>query len=262
MIQAINETGRYFALPYGPSGTAPDNDVREYELYFERLELVGLGQLKRPDLLIFKAADRPSVEDLVCRLGGVKELPFVPEEDGPMIELLRKAIIAVECENSLWLASRMPDFGTALTPQKRLGGQPGLKKSAIVPTVILKEEDRAPLRDWQGARKVPIHIWHSFFDLAFGIAFDYADRLIERGQIEPKEFAYQAPNGIVTKKLVYFIWYQHAYPLAEAVEEPALVAESIVDKNGHILPYVRFDGGRLRIRSEATGVLGQLAVGE
>lgn len=27
LVQAINETGRYFALPYGPSGTAPDDDV-------------------------------------------------------------------------------------------------------------------------------------------------------------------------------------------------------------------------------------------
>lgn len=86
--------------------------------------------------------------------------------------------------------------------------------------------------------------------------------MIERGQIEPKEFTYQAPNGIVTKKRVYFIWYQHAYPLTEAVEEPALVAESIVDKNGHILPYVRFDGGRLRIRPEAIGVLEELVAGE
>ena len=36
-MQAVNETKDFFALPYGPSGVAPDSDVREFELYFERL---------------------------------------------------------------------------------------------------------------------------------------------------------------------------------------------------------------------------------
>jgi len=36
IIQAVEKTGKFFALPYGPSGVAPDHDVREFELYFER----------------------------------------------------------------------------------------------------------------------------------------------------------------------------------------------------------------------------------
>lgn len=52
LTQAVNATSRYLAVPYGPSGTAPDNDVRAFELYFERLEAAGLGSMKRPDLLI------------------------------------------------------------------------------------------------------------------------------------------------------------------------------------------------------------------
>jgi hypothetical protein len=38
VIEAVNDTKEFFALEYGPSGTAPDNDVRAFELYFERLE--------------------------------------------------------------------------------------------------------------------------------------------------------------------------------------------------------------------------------
>lgn len=38
LVEAINDSGKYFAIPYGPSGTAPTNDVRAFELYFERLE--------------------------------------------------------------------------------------------------------------------------------------------------------------------------------------------------------------------------------
>src|SRR5688500_720574 len=50
LIQAVNETDRFYALPYGPSGTAPKDDVRAFELYFERLKAAGLGKVKRPDL--------------------------------------------------------------------------------------------------------------------------------------------------------------------------------------------------------------------
>lgn len=75
--QAVNQTEHFFALPYGPSGTAPD-DPREFEVYFERLERAGLGQLKRPDLLIFRAQDKVLVDGLVSSIGGVAELPFIP----------------------------------------------------------------------------------------------------------------------------------------------------------------------------------------
>ncbi|WP_447971970.1 AccI family restriction endonuclease [Nitrospira sp. Kam-Ns4a] len=170
IVQAVNDTGRYFALPYGPSGTAPEGDVREFELYFERLEKAGLGKMKRPDLLIVRAADRTKVERLVKDLGGLKELPFTRESDPRMAELIARAVVATECENSLWRAKQMPNYGAQLTPQRRLRGKPGLKKTAVVPTVILKEEDRRPLSEWQRTHGVPVHIWHVFYDIAFGIS--------------------------------------------------------------------------------------------
>jgi hypothetical protein len=42
--EALNRTGLFYALPYGPSGAAPDDDPREVELYFLRLEQAGLGK--------------------------------------------------------------------------------------------------------------------------------------------------------------------------------------------------------------------------
>jgi len=39
------------------------------------------------------------------------------------------------------------------------------------------------------------------------------------------------------------------------VEEPKLIADSITDKNGHILLYVRFVGGQSRLSTEALSVL-------
>jgi len=255
LTQAVNATGRYFALPYGPSGTAPDNDVRAFELYFERLEEAGLGNIKRPDLLIYRASDKVKIDSAVKSLSGISELPFTPEDDPKMQDLLEHAIIAVECENSLWRAKQMPDYASPLTPQKRLGGREGLKKAAVVPTIIIKEEDREPLKIWQKKRKIPIHVWHAFFDEAYGISFADAERLFTRGDIEPTEQVFQAPGGATTKKVIYKIYYRHAYPLATTVEEPRLVADSITDKNGHILPYVRFVGGKSQLSEQALSVL-------
>ncbi|MCG3175046.1 MAG: hypothetical protein GMKNLPBB_03380 [Myxococcota bacterium] len=255
LTQAVNDTGRYFALPYGPSGTAPDNDVRAFELYFERLEKAGLGGIKRPDLLIYRAKDRPKVESAVKALNGISELPFTAEEDTKMQDLLEHAIIAVECENSLWRAKQMPDYASPLTPQKRLGGRDGLKKSAVVPTIIIKDEDCGPLKSWQNKRKIPIHVWHAFFDEAYGISFADAERLFTCGDIEPTEQVFQAPGGATTRKVIFKIYYHHAYPLAETVEEPELVADSITDKNGHILPYVRFVAGKSKLSEQALAIL-------
>ena len=62
LTDAINSTNLFYAIAYGPSGTAPTNDVRAFELYFERLEAAGLGNIKRPDLLVFKIEDKPFVD--------------------------------------------------------------------------------------------------------------------------------------------------------------------------------------------------------
>ena len=259
LTHAVNTTGQYFALPYGPSGTAPDNDVRAFELYFERLEKAGLGNMKRPDLLIYRTRDKAKIDSAVKALNGISELPFTSEDDRKMRDLLEHAVVAVECENSLWRAKLMPNYDTPLTPQKRLGGKLGLKKGAVLPTIIIKEEDRKPLRKWERDREIPIHIWHAFFDEAFGIALSDAERLITRGDIEPTKQVFQAPGGATTTKIIYKIYYRHAYPLATITVEPQLVADSITDKNGHILPYVRFKGGKSRLSAEALAVLDSLA---
>ena len=255
VTQAVNGTNEYLALPYGPSGVAPTNDVRAFERYFERLEQAGLGQIKRPDLLVFRKQDEYAVNEIVRNFGGTQELPFTPEEDENMNRLLSMATLAVECENSLWRAKQMPDYGSQLRPMKRLGGQPGLSKSAVLPTVILKDEDFGPLKRWQERNGIHIHIWHVFYDLAFGLALDAAQHIIDAGLIKRKEQVFYASSGATSRKYIYQFYYHYAYPVGTAEEEPALVAEHIADKNGHILPYVRFEGGSLVLSSEALQVL-------
>lgn len=254
IIQAVNDSQEFFAIPYGPSGTAPDNDIRAYELYFERLEAAGLAGIKRPDLLVFSKTDEKTIVQIIESLGGIEELPFTPEEN-VMQPILRRAVLAVECENSLWKGTKMPDYGAELRPQKRLGGKPGLRKGAVLPTIILKEEDREPLLSWQRRHRIPIHIWHVFFDMAYGIALDEAQRLIGEGYVQPTEQTFQAPSGATTKKLLYKFYYHYGYRLGQAMEEPQLKARFVEDKNGHILPYVHFEGGRMVLGAEALEIL-------
>lgn len=253
LIEAVNENGKYYAIPYGPSGTAPTDDVRAFELYFERLEVAGLGNVKRPDLLVLKKSDTAEINKFLESVGGVQELPFVQESK--LEFLLNKAIVAVECENSLWKSKKMPDYKTEFSPQKRLNGKLGLKKTAVLPTIIIKDEDREPLKKWQRQNNVPIHIWHVFYDQAFGISLDEAERLVNEGLIQPTIQTFQAPGGATTKKAIYKIYYRYGYPLGDAIEEPSLVSAYVEDKNGHILPYVKFDGGKLNIFQEAIEVL-------
>ena len=255
LIDATNKTGQFHAIPYGPSGTAPTNDVRAFELYFERLEAAGLGHIKRPDLLVFKISDKPFVDTFLKSIGGEAELPFTTENK--LQDLISKAIIAVECENSLWVAEKMPDYKTPMKAQKRLGGKLGLAKTALLPTVIIKEEDRLPLSKWQVENKIPIHVWHVFFDKAYGLSFDEAQRLVDVGLILPTEQVFQAPGGATTKKTIYKYYYHYAYPLGIANERPQLVPAFIEDKNGHILPYVKFEGGLLEFTNEALNTLKQ-----
>jgi hypothetical protein len=256
LIEAVNDTNEFFAVEYGPSGTAPDNDVKAFELYFERLERAGMGNIKRPDLLIFNKSDKPEVEKLVKTFGGKEELPFTLEKD--LRELLSRSVIAVECENSLWKSKVMPDYGKPLTPQSRLDGKLGLKKTAVVPTVILKEEDLDPLTSWQDTHNIKIHIWHVFFDVAYGLPFDEAKLLIANKLIEPTTQTFQAPGGATTSKIIYKFYYHYAYPLGISIEKPSLESAYVEDKNGHILPYVKFKGGKLKLTEEALSILRKL----
>lgn len=275
-IEVVDETEKYFAIPYGPSGTAPDDDPRKFEIYFDHLSAAGVDSTKRPDLLVFLRKDRRLVGEILDTIDKRYPLPFTPsteaeqysgwerlsfvrEEEQEIQQLLRYAVVAVECENSLWIAKQMPNYGEELRPMRRLGNKTGLPKNAKIPNVIIKEEDLGRLSSWQEDAGVPIHIWHAFYDLAFGISLEEVMQLIDEGYIEPNIYTYQGPGGISQKKVIYQIHYHYAYTIGEAVEEPQLIPERIIDKNGHILPFVRFEGGRLALSQELDRVLNKLS---
>jgi hypothetical protein len=209
------------------------------------LEEAGKAKIKRPDLLIFPGRTKKAVAKIVEGIGGKTELPFTAETR--LSKLLSMAIMAVECENSLWRAKKMPKYGCELRPQKRLGDQLGVAKNAVLPNIIIKDEDLPNLKNWQRRTHVPVHIWQVFFDLAFGVSLNTVTKMIRDGSLVSNTQTYQAPGGATTHKEIYRIPYHFTYELGEVVSEPSLEADVVEDKNGHILPYVRFEGGSLRI---------------
>lgn len=246
VVRAINATGEFLAVPYGPSSVAP-TEPREMELYFERLDRAG-GVGKQPDLLILTKAGYGAIQEKLGAIG-LENIPFTPE---PSLAFLRdRALMAVEVENSLWVAKEMPHYGQG-RPMKWKGRPDliGFAKNQKVPTVIIKDEDLEPLQEWETRYQVPVYVFHVFYDLAYFIALQQAMQLIEEGVITPTRQTFYAPGGPTTHKYIYKIFYTLAHPLGEMVKEPEMVARFIQDPNGHILPYVHFSGGELALSSE------------
>lgn len=123
----------------------------------------------------------------------------------------------------------------------------------------MKEEDREPLQMWQGANRIPIHIWHVFFDMAYGLAFDEAQQMIRQRFVPLLEDTFQPLGGETTKKSLYEFSIQFGYQLGDFAEEPHFLAKNITDENGNVFPYVSIQGGKMKLHSEALGVLRELA---
>jgi len=277
VTRTINATDDLRAVPYGPSSVAPA-EPREMELYFERLDKAGtIG--KRPDLLILSRDDYEAIRPRLNEIG-ITNLPFIPEAD--LAFLRSRAVMAVEVENSLWVAREMPDYGKdieliRLAARKRRFRKAeskakweawaesvrrfciqsethrrlkGFLETAKVPTVIVKDEDIGPLAEWEANFGIPIFIFHVFYDEAYFISFKEARTLIDAGVILPTEQTFYAPGGPTTRKHIYKIWYTLAHPLGKMTQAPEMSAKFVQDRNGHILPYVHFSGGQMSLSEE------------
>jgi len=272
VMRAFGASAGFRAVGYGPSSVAP-SEPREMEEYFEKLDKANVVG-KRPDLLLLRVADYSRVRSRLEEIGP-QNVPFLPDDE--LRFLLSRAVAAIEVENSLWVAREMPHYGKAVTlkelvenprrfrkPETKKAWEEwtenvrefcgdseerwrlrGFTKSAKVPTVIVKEEDLQPLLQWREQTGIPIYVFHLFYDEGYFIGLDWALELINAGVVPPTRQTFYAPGGPTTEKAIYKIWYTLARPLGRMVEPPTMTARFVKDKNGHVLPYVHFSGGRL-----------------
>lgn len=169
VIRALNQTSEFGAIPYGPSTVAPE-DPAELESFFDRMSVIA-QEGKRPDVLVF---DRPTFawaeRTIQQRLGDIAK--FAETASGEFRDVIARAKVAIEIENSLWVTEKMPGFGKPFTRYTRGKNKGRLKPAGIVPTIIVKHEDIARLRQWQSDFGVPLYIVHIFYDRGYFVKFD------------------------------------------------------------------------------------------
>lgn len=112
-----------------------------------------------------------SKEDIEFELRGVPEITWTDFLLNP--RKLRGSDFLMRWSQGVWSEKRLID---AINNTNQfyaiaygLGRKLGLSKSAVLPTVIIKEEDRIPLKGWQELNNKTIHVWYVFFDRAYGL---------------------------------------------------------------------------------------------
>jgi hypothetical protein len=244
VIESLNKTDRFGVLPFGPSTVAPD-DPKELEIFFERMDII-MQEGKRPDLLLYdRITFHWAMEELRRRLGSVEKMAETPSAQ--LGEIIARAQVALEIENSLWVTEKMPGFGKSFTRYLRGKNKGRLKPSGIIPTIIVMQEDIPRLQQWETDYQIPIYIVHIFFDRGYFIKFSDVLALLNSGELGMETQRFTNPDGNAASpkqivKIPYILCKEFG-----TVSGPALAPRTFVDKNGKVMTYVTFSGGEISL---------------
>lgn len=277
VVESINVSESYRALPYGLSQVGPENkeDIPAYWEKFRQAESVG----KRPDILVLRRGDFERLNDRL------PEDPTVAMDDEPT-PFIEAAICGIEAENSLWVAEKMPDYGVEKIT----------RKDFIAPTIIVKEQDAPELVAWQQHHGVPVCVVQVFFDRSYIMRLDdilaavdeieaasrgegvgslgiapldekenkkRANELQKRLGVFIKEQNYpDSRTGTSTKKVTYRTHHTRAkeFGVLDPENPPTYIPKVMVEKNGKIMSYVHFEGGILKLSEPALRLFEELDV--
>lgn len=260
IIESINNSNEYVAIPYGRSSIGPKDkdEIKEYWKKFCEVE----GNFKRPDILVIP---KDIYEKNKNAWKGILTDPTIcPDKE--MQPIINASVCGIEAENSLWIAKKMPDFNTKL---------PLSKMQIVAPRIWVKNEDVDSLKLWQDTFSKPIYVTQVFFDLAYIIPLDKILALIEpikkatnrkdkirlmksSGVFINEQVYNDSRSGASKTKLVYTAHHTLATLFGEVKEKPTMHSEVIIEENGKIMPYVSFKGGRLKITRECINLFKKL----
>lgn len=275
IMESINASDSYRALPYGRSQVGPENK-EEIPAYWEKyIQAESVG--KRPDILILRRED---FESLAERLP--EDATLATDEE--LAPFLKVAVCGIEAENSLWVADRMPDYGA-----ERI-----TRKDFKAPTVIVKEQDAPELLAWQEHYEIPICVVQVFYDRGYIIRLNEilgtVEKIeaIQRGegaessgiasldekQNKKKAGQFQKDHGVFvteqsyadtrtgtsSKKIIYRAHYSVAreFGVLDPDNPPMTKPRVMIESNGKIMAYVHFEGGILNLSAEALALFENL----
>lgn len=246
VIRALNQTNHFGVIPYGPSTVAPE-DPAQLELFFEKMDVIA-QEGKRPDLLLY---DRPNFDrardDLKRRLGSIEKM--AETSSARLRDLIEKARVALEIENSLWVTEKMPGFGKPFSRYTRGKNKGRLKSAGVIPTIIVKQEDIPRLQQWEADYGIPIYVVHIFYDRGYFIKFSDVLALLDSGELGMETQRFTNPDGTAASpKQIVKVPYILCKEFGQ-VSGPTLVPRTFVDKNGKVMTYVTFSGGEIHLSS-------------
>ena len=251
-MDAINNSKKLRAIPYGRSQIGPKekDKIKEYYRKYRRDEKYG----KRPDILVFDIETYTEISDQL------PEDPTTTPED-ELEDIVKESLCAIEAENSMWYAKKMPDYGKK---------PPFKSKKLTLPRIWIKEEDVSRLLEWEKYYKKKIWVIQVLMDEAFMASLDWVMTQVKKieekaglkgiksskiqreiGIIIEHQAYSDSATGYSTTKIVYTVPHSIAVKFGEIVEEAKLSPDIIIEDNGHIIPYTRFVGGKLRINNAA-----------
>lgn len=247
VIRTLNRTSEFGAIPYGPSTVAPE-DPAELELFFDKMTAIA-QEGKRPDVLVF---DKPTFvwaeRTIQQRLGDISK--FAEALSNEFRDVITRATLGLEIENSLWVTEKMPGFGKPFTRYTRGKNKGRLKPAGIVPMIIVKHEDIARLRQWQSAFGVPLYIVHIFYDRGYFVKFDRVLDWLDSGELGMQEQKFTNPDGTAsTPKQIVKVPYILCKDFG-VVTQQTLVPRTFIDKNGKVMTYATFSGGEIGLARE------------
>lgn len=274
IIDSITASKEYCALPYGRSAVGP-KDKGKIAAYFEEFtKLEGEG-FKRPDILVLRRHDFEELQPYIQTLGDT-----TLATDEAMQPIFDRSVCAIEAENSLWVAEKMPDFGPRRVTRMNF----------VAPTIIVKEEDAQRLSAWQAHHNLPIAIVQVFFDRAFvtplSSILERVEKIREAEEVERQRSGdsklirkassaeqkalatfireqkfVDARTGASTPKILYSTHYSAGveFGVVDKDNLPTPVAEHLIEDNGKVMSYVRFEGGSLILSDSAKLLFEQLA---
>jgi hypothetical protein len=261
ILEAINATRHYRAVPYGRSAVGPEerDQLPDYWEAYQVVESVG----KRPDILVVPRGNR-ELRRLEMELGDL-----TLANDDQLLPFLDAAICGLEAENSLWLAQQMPDFDRV--PLTRL--------DVIAPTIWIKEEDAAGLARWERTYRIPVLVVQVFLDRAFAASFNEVMRRVRRirraetvaGRQEANRLQkelrvrlkaqsfWDARSGTSATKMTFRAHHTIGMDFGRLDPRPRFRTRILREPNGKVIPYVAFEDGRLVLSREARALLVALA---
>ncbi len=167
-----------------------------------------------------------------------------------MKDIISKACLAIEVENSLWVTEKMPGFGKPFSRYTRGKNKGRLKSVGIIPTIIVKEADIERLIQWENDYKVPIYIVHIFYDRGYFIKFSDIIGFLNSGELVSEIQKFTNPDGTASStKLIIKIPYILCKEFG-MVSGQELISRVFIDKNGKVMTYATFSGGNIQLSED------------